>query len=229
MENIKKQVKFQFLDTKKPFLIFWGIVILINILSYITNFYFDSVNIGIHINNQYAVVSSNYVSIGIFLMVVGIIMYTETFNAAMEFGSTRKDYYSGSIIFYASISLAMVIVQTVLLKIEEILVGIAGVSIYQGDGFNSIKLFFTFLLICSAANLFGVIFYKWGYWIWAFITVGTLAFITVGFLREGIVYLFITIFASSTPLFSLYLTILSAIFFLAGWLLVRKVDVKNRP
>jgi len=228
MERVKTQIRFQYLDAKKPFLTFWGIIILVNVLGYFVNIKFGNTYVGIKINNQLSVVWSNNISIGIFLIVSGILMYTETFNSAIEFGSTRKDFYKGSIIFYVLISLAMIIVQAILLQLESIFASIAGFSVYLGGNFSLIKLFFIFLLICSVSNLLGTLIYKFNYWLWICSFIAILGFTLIEVLRNGIVKLFYLIVVDSTLLFSINLAILSLICFLIGWLLIRKNDIKNK-
>lgn len=245
MEKLKTHMRFQYIDTKGSFIIFWGIVVIFDILGHIGNIVFQNTNFGINhdglhsvvggnyvafgINHDglYSVVGGNYVAIGIFIIVTGIVMYTESFPTLIGFGSTRKDFYKGSILYYVLLSLAMAVVQVILIKIEQIIAPSLGVEVYSGFELGGVKVFFALLILCAVFNLLGVIIYRIGYWTWILIAV-VLAFTSISILRTSIVTFYDTVLSGNMMLYCLTITLFSAMLFFIGWLLIRKHDIKSK-
>lgn len=182
MESIKRAIKFQSFDVIKPILVFWSVVLLVDIIFCLTNLYGGSnfnVGMSIEYNNgmrAVSVVGSNLIAILVYLIVYSYEMYYETFPIAMSFSVTRKDFYKSQIINNALVSLIFALLQGTLFKIDSIFVNtIRKEPLSDFMSFNIktdsvifiiLSLFIWYLAFVSVINIIAILNYKFGFKIW---------------------------------------------------------------
>ena len=249
MEGFKRQLRFQYLDVKFAFIIFWFVVLLSNILFYVLNYtnktnsnfgvrWFDSgVEFGVIQSHSLNVSASNIISIGIFILVVSIVMYYESFPTAIGFSSTRKDFYKGVIGYDVMLSLAMATVEAILLKADRFIVNAIGRDaltnlIYFDTKTDNIfyiiiNLFLFALLFAAMSNLLGVVIYKIGYKFWIgfgvlFVVIGNIPLLY----RSIIKFIEFIFYFNSSPLYLLKAAFIVVVLYVISWLFVRRLRVK---
>lgn len=250
MEGLKRQLRYQIYDSKKSFITFWAIIIIVNILSGFLNVYsavlFNSPSsgefsftIGAVEGSKLSIAAGNLGAIAVFIIVYNMIIYYENFPAAIGFSSTRKNFYIGAVIHSILLCLGMSIVEGILFKLEgPILKAMDREPLYEQMFLNTqkdslifiiIMLFIIFILFCSLFNLLGILSYRYGYKLW--IGFGALVII-ISFNAKAFDKtfgkLFKFILAYNNPLlFSIKMLILSFIIYSIGWLFTRKVNIKS--
>lgn len=241
MEAVKRQIRFQIFDSKKPFTIFWVVVILVDILGYILNYYFDfrvgtmSRGAGeIEIN----VAGGNIIAIIIFMIVYNILMYCETLPTAIGFSSTRKDFYKGVVMHNIILSFGMAAIEGILLKIDSLIIGTMGLKpleefwkvnlITNNIALIIIALFILILTFCSVMNLIGILNYKYGYKFWIGVLILFTLFGNINVLSSLILKISTAFFYNnSIILFLIKVAIINVIFYGISWLLVKKISIKS--
>ncbi len=254
MEGLKRQFKYQFMDLKKAFIIFWVIVIAINILLYFLNtkvgsngsFGTSEIITKINADGQVttirylSVASSNIIAIGIFIIVCCMVMYYECFPIAIGFSSTRKNFYIGVLVHNIILSFAMAVIEGILLKLDRYIIKAMGEQTLDKFLMFNLKtsnvlyiisvLFLIFLLLCSVFNLLGAILYKWGYkfWIGFFIV----WMIIANMFASELILIFKNAIDSilkfdGLPLFSVKIILTSAVLYVLGWPLIRRIAVRS--
>jgi hypothetical protein len=190
MEGLKRQIRYQLMDSKRAFIMFWGIVILVNILFYILNatsgsnttFGSGSFITTVDANGEMIstrflnVAGGNILAIAIFLIVYCIVMYYESFPTAIGFSSTRKNFYLGVVVHNIILCFTMAVVEGILLKLDRYIIRAIGelplntFLMFDLENNNILfiiaVLFLVFLLVCSVFNFLGVVLYKFGYKFW---------------------------------------------------------------
>lgn len=217
MEVLKRSLKFQYEDTKKPFCTFWAIALLVYL------------GLNIFINADITTASGMVVASMIFLLVDAILIYSETFPLMLGLGSTRKDFYISSIISYFIIAFIMSIIQSSLFKVEEIVAVMDGKSLERILIFNGNMLitiiFFTILAFAFTAifNIFAIIVYKIGAWAW---TLPAIFLFLVSFDLTKEIFIFITKRSTGQLLIGLFAGAL--LLFAAAWPVIKRLEVKKQ-
>ena len=182
MENIKRAIKYQFIESKKFILEFWITVILVDIFFYILN-KLSSVNTTIGLSIESSETSTPVSVAGVNLMIIFIasIVYNyernyESFPLSQSLSMTRKDYFKSFLIDNVVISFIFAIIQGVLLKIDPKIMELVGKEpVYEFINFNLktdnilfiiFSLFILFLACISFFNLLASLNYKFGYKLW---------------------------------------------------------------
>ncbi|KNF07964.1 hypothetical protein CLPU_10c00180 [Gottschalkia purinilytica] len=242
MESLKKQLKFHYLYNKKAFLIFWGIVIAFNIFGIIYNSFIrvmvngGTIHIGIGLNSggKISNVGGNYIPIIIYIIVTSIMMYSEAFKALIGFSSTRKDSYKGIVAFHVVLSLAMTIVQVVLLNIESIIIPLLGLNktylsfneYFPGGIYLFLITFAIFLASCGVLNLISGLSYRFGKRVWIYAAV-IVIFAPVVLMERIILPIYNMFLINNLFTIFLFLISISVICFYLGWISIRKCDLKK--
>lgn len=250
MEGLKRQLKYQIYDSKNAFIIFWAILIIIDILGCLLNVYFGamynasshgefSFEIGVIEGSKLSIASGNFISIAIFIIVYNMIMYYENFQTSISFSSTRKDFYVGAIISNIFVCLGMAIVEGILLKLDGPIIKAMGREpLYDQMFLNTqkdnllfiiIMLFIILIVFCSIFNLLSISYYRLGYMFW----IGIIALIiivssNVNFFGHIFGKPLQFIFAYNHPLlFSIKMLLLSFLLYAIGWLFIKKANIKS--
>ncbi|HEY5561051.1 MAG TPA: hypothetical protein VIK72_04700, partial [Clostridiaceae bacterium] len=124
----------------------------------------------------------------IFLVVITILItlrVTEnSFNLSLSLGSTRKDYFYGSVFFYTLLSIVFSISLTILFLIEKLILNSFGIHQSLGYSFLSKKVdfinllrmnlyvFVTILAVATLIYMLSFLLYKVGWFLWAIIIFG---------------------------------------------------------
>ena len=248
MDSTKRIFRFQKRDLIKSVGIFWLVIFQINIISYIlTSKLGSNVRIGLSVsdNNLLSMAGSNMVTIFIFFMVYGIVMYHESFALALSFGITRKDFYKSVIVNNFMVAMIFAIIQGLLQLMDKNIVESLGFNPMMEFGiFNTSKdiifiiilaLFALFLIFGSISNLFGVLQYKFGYRLW--IGLGIVGLL--GLVVENNFHLTTSLFKVFTGIYHWLESIFNnlailplglfvmAVTYSLGFLIIRKIDIKK--
>lgn len=248
MEALKRQIRFMIKDSKRSFIIFWVVVILVNIAGYILNANFNGrygtisfgmAKVGVSVNEGglINVAGSNIIAIGIYMIVSNMLMYYENFPTAIGFSSTRKDFYKALIIHNSLLCAAMTAIEVVLLKIDNIIIEAIGKQpledfIYFNTKENNIFyifiiVFLMFMAFCAVFNLLGALLYRYGYKLW--IVLGVLVMIVgnIDNLSRIIKAIFLYVYDyNNFTIFFIKNVILAALLYGLAWLSVRRMNVR---
>lgn len=212
MNSFKRTIKFLNMDLKKSVGYFWGVIIFINILSYLSNNISIQSNIGVFYGifnslgeegfRLMSVAGANMFTIFVFLIIYMYETYYEGFPMAMGFSCTRKDFYKANAISSLIIVFIFSIIQSVLLKADIRILEMIGRNpltdffMFNTSQDSILFIFFTlflyFLCIASLINMLAAINYRFGFKMWfvAAILVPLLVHLR---LDSGIWELFLTI------------------------------------
>ena len=247
MDSIKRIFKFQNRDLKKSIGVFWGIILIVNLLSSILSISYNS-NIIYGLNSKggeaISFIGANMMSIFIFIIIYGIIMYYEDFALALSFGVTRKDFYRSAIVNNMLVAIIFGIIQGGLHLIEGYFFKTSGYKLMTEFGiFNTstdnilfiiLSLSVFFLALLSISNLLGVLQYRFGYKLW--IGVGVVLLLVLN--STGASFSIKTIKMLSNMYLWLYSifnigavfiieVILTAICYSIGYFFIRKASIKK--
>jgi hypothetical protein len=250
MEGIKRQIKYQITDTKKAFIIFWAIVIAVDILFYIlntriaSNAFFGTGSItsvidasGQSVSTRYLnVTGQNIIAIWIFIIVYSMIMYYESFPTALGFSATRKDFYIGAVAHNLVLCFAMAVIEGILLKMDRIFIKAIGelpldtflmLDLEHNNTLYVISVLFIMFILCAAAfNLLGTILYKFGYKVWfIFLAVAMVLGNTVADYAKYISIYFFEF--NNIVTFSAKFITMSAILYGLGWLFIKRQNIRS--
>lgn len=251
MEGLKRQIKFLVYDWKKPFVVFWIIVILFNMLGYYINYRtgdnggFGMVH-GLTVEladgtSKYIryvnVAAANIIPAMIFLFVYNLIMYGEGFSTAVGFSSTRKDFYRAVITHNIIICTSMAIIEAVLLKLDTVILRLLGinplakVSYFDTQADNIFYIFFMVflqaLLFCAIMNLLGALTYKFTVKLWFVVGAALLAVMYFSPTASAVAKLLkATFYYGDFMYFTIKFLIISSIMYLLGWIFVRRMNVR---
>ena len=130
MDASNRVFKLQLFNFKKAALGFWAVMVSINILSYIIFMYFYSnIKFGISLNGQLvSIAGGNFMSIAIFFIAYGIVIYHENFRLALNFGAIRKDFYKTVIVINLISAFIFAVVQTILQLVDKVFVKNIGLN-----------------------------------------------------------------------------------------------------
>jgi len=250
MDTNKRMFRFLNYDLILGSLAFWGIMLLINIISiFMQHIITSNILMGPVNQGEFAMsfVGTNFIAVLVFFIVYGLEMYYENFSLAVGFGGTRKNFYINVLISNLLVAIIFSSIQMVLLKLDNFLVSSLGYKPLENYGFfntsdnllnNILVLTFLLLVLASLTNLLGVMQYRFGYKFWiglgVLILIGQMIF---NFLErfimsvvdiEGFVNTIIEdipsiSFPSKTYLIGLFIISIS---YLIGYLFIRRADIK---
>lgn len=249
MEALKRQIKYQVYDGKKPFIIFWIIIILVNIAFYALNVYFNtsfgvqsnkiSFNVGMNVQESSVnVTAGNLIYIAIFFIVYNIIMYYESFPIAMGFSSSRKDFYLGAVIHNFIMALAMSVIQSILMKLDGRIITLIGKKpLYDQLIFNLrddnilyiiFMLTMIFIVLSSLLNLLSVLIYKFGSVMSIAIAILSIIIVNVNILLRAFLALGNFIFTKNNILIYIAKQLSFAlVLYVLAWIIVRRLSVRS--
>lgn len=223
MDSFKRAIKFQNMDLKTAIGWFWGIIIPIDLVSFLLikypTFVFGGINFGMHINDSNidatAIAAANIIPILIYFISYSYSMYYEYFPVSLGFSMTRKDFYKTTILENIKVAFIFSIIQSILMKIDLYAIKSLGKSPIvdfkiintETDNilFLIISLFIVIFSINSMINLLAVINYKLGFKFWIIV---------------GIISSFSAIFIGSSVIFG-------SIYNLISWIITTKVDISQ--
>ena len=249
MEALKRQTRFMIKDSKRSFIAFWIIVILVNIAAYILNanfvgrygtISFGSSRFGISANGGRLinVAAGNIIAIGIYMIVSNMEMYYESFPTAIGFSSIRKDFYKALIIHNSLLCAAMTAIEVVLLKIDNIIIETIGKEpledfIYFNTKENNIFyifiiVFLMFMAFCAVFNLLGALLYRYGYKLWIVLGVSVMIVGNIDNLSRIIRYILINAYSyNNFIMFFIKNIVIAALLYGLAWLSVRRLNVRT--
>lgn len=249
MEALKRQIRFMIKDSKRSFIIFWIVVILVNIAAYILNANFQgrygTISFGIgkigvsgNEGRLINVAGSNIIAIGIYLIVSNMLMYYESFPTAIGFSSTRKDFYKALIIHNSLLCAAMTFIEAILLKVDNVIIENIGKQpledfIYFNTKENNIFyifiiVFLMFMAFCAVFNLLGALLYRYGYKLWIILGVLVMIIGNIDNLSRTIKAIFLYAYDyNNFIMFFIKNVIIAALLYGLAWLSVRRLDVRT--
>ena len=248
---IKRQIKFQIADSKNAFIIFWGILLAVNTLLYIINASSKLGTAGVSFSASFngsqveyqSVASVHVISIIIFIIVSSMVMYYESFPMAISFSATRKDFYIGAVIHNILLCLSMAVIQGVLMKLDGFIIEAIGRNpLYEQVIFNTKEnnllfiiavLFIIFLFTSAVFNLLGAALCRLTWKLWLFIGGFLMAILNIDSLFKIASEIFNYIGGHMNPENSLFdwgimMILISVIFYLLTFLLIRKLSIRSK-
>ena len=144
MENFKKNMKYQFIESEKFLLGFWITLILVDIAFYImNNLSPQNINIGfsigdLGINSPVSIVGVNIMAILISLIVYNFESNYEGFPLAISLSMTRREYFVSFLADNIFLAFVFALIQGILFKIEPIIMKMMDrVPLYDFIYFNA--------------------------------------------------------------------------------------------
>lgn len=248
MDSLKRAIKFQRIDFIKAAAWFWGIILIVDIASYISLYKLGSNFIGLRVSgfesidglNTWflSVAASNLMAIIIFFIVYCYEMYYEYFPVAISFSVTRKDFYMSAIFDNVCVSLIFAAIQGILMKIDYYVIDLLGNNPKLNFGmFNNatdniffiiFSLFVCFLVFISIINLLAALNYKLGFKLWIILgVIFSLSTVFIGASLSGMFeHLFITRISGGIK-FIIFMAIATACYSI-GYLIISITNVKNK-
>lgn len=183
MDSLKRIIRYHLNETIKGLAIFLGILLLVDIVGFVANVYYNNIwSFGIHENTKLSIVAANIMAIFIFFIAYSYSIYYEDFPVAICLSVTRKDYYKSIVLQNLIVSFVIALFQGILFKIEPYAIRSAGIEPIQHflvlntetDSliYMVLIMFIAFLINISFWNLVAGLNYKFGYRLW--IAVGAL-------------------------------------------------------
>lgn len=247
--KIKAHARFHWMNTKNGFLGFGMVMCVLIGIGLIFNASYSrdgnvlgSFGISHYSNGAY---SSSLVGIGIivvpiYMIVVALSSIPESFGHLISLGSTRKSIYQGVVLYDGVLALVLMILQCLAFQIEGVVYWMMGWNhlpvreIFENstvtDIFSFGILYFSILMgIASLVTLASSFFYKVNHRILRTLVIGLMVFgLFNERVRQAISSLWAWIFNNQAMyLTSLKLILLSVLLFLAGWLFMRRAEVKQ--
>lgn len=203
MESTKRAIKFQLNESKTSILVFWIVILIVDIfallMSRITDISIGLNDISIGINNDgygqglsiLSLMAINFIPIIIYYITYSFELYYKNFPISLSFSVTRKDFFKSMMINNILVASIASIMQSLLMKIDPILVRFIGKEPYYEFGvFNTqtdnilyimITIFTISILFIAIWNLIAALNYKFGPKFW--IALGGLSILTGIFLN----------------------------------------------
>lgn len=203
MESTKRAIKFQLNESKISILVFWLVILIVDIfallMSRITDISIGLNDISIGINNDgygqglsiLSLMAINFIPIIIYYITYSFELYYKNFPISLSFSVTRKDFFKSMMINNILVAFIASIMQSLLMKIDPILVRFIGKEPYYEFGvFNTqtdnilyimITIFTISILFIAIWNLIAALNYKFGPKFW--IALGGLSILTGIFLN----------------------------------------------
>jgi hypothetical protein len=243
MDSLKRAIKYQNIDFVKSVGIFWVVILIVNIASYILNFKFNTgISFGIHDINLdgmpvVSIAGANILPIFIFFIVYCYEMYYQCFPVAIGFSITRKDFYKSAIVNNITAAFVFAVIQGILMKLEVSLISTLSVNPKFDYGiFNTTKdsivfiiisLFMVFLTLTSILNLVAALNYKYGVKFW--IAVGLIFSFSMVFIGVSVIGLFEGLLITRLNYLQLFIIIVTMIItYLIGFVIIANTNVKNK-
>lgn len=237
MNSLKRSIRFLSIDMKQSLAWFWGVMLLIDIASYVLMSIYDNRYFGISNSQTISVAGANLMPIFIFFIVYVYTSYYEDFPLAIGFSITRKDFFKAFILNNVVVALLFSIIQTILMKVDIGMIIKLGLEPMIDFGFFNItsdsfiyivlSLFTLLLALTSIMNLIASLNYRYGYKFW--IVIGIIFSITSIFLGVayfGFIEWIFTWRIDLIKLLFLGLTIISMYFL--SYLVVINTNIKNK-
>ena len=171
--GILTNIKFYYLDSKKSFLYFWLIIIGVELL------FMTFLDVSIFVSDSSGSVSNvrimeaSYSASMIFMIFVGLLTMLEGFPVAIGLGSTRRDYFIGSLIGYVGTAGAMLLIQRLVGEITTRVAQLLQMDFVAGrqpgGPAGIVEQFLGYLLITAIFHLVGVGIYRLGKKFWLYV------------------------------------------------------------
>ena len=248
MEKLKKNTRYQLIESKKTLLGFWITIILVDIAFYIMNgIYGDRISIGFTVGTLADPGSISVTGINIMAIFIAFIAYNfennyQSFPLAISLSMTRREYFLSFLADNIFLAFVFASIQGLLLKLDPVIVKmIDRTPLYDYLYFNLqtdsifyiiFILFVLFLSFMSFWNLLASINYKLGYKMWIGI-IGANILITsmnfkIGFI-EDIFKLIENIFKPRLDFIQiLYILLGAAVLYGLNYLIVIRSDIKKK-
>lgn len=244
MTGFKRAMKFQRIDFLKGVGVFWLVMLVLNIASYLVNHYFGEGTIFYGIHNfssgslsTMSIAGANMWPAFIFFIVYCYEMYYEYFPIAVSFSTTRKDFYKSIIVDNLLVTLVFAIIQGILMKVDILAIKALGFIPLTDFGiFNTendslifiiLSLFAVFLFVASIMNLLALLNYKIGWKLWIIVGIVVSLFVGVGItFIFGVLDQIMTIRIDLIQLIVLMIPIILC--YAAGFMVVKNTNIKNR-
>lgn len=244
MEINKRMFRFLSYDLIRGVGIFWTIMLLVDIAPMVISLSKGSDFIqGPMIINQGSIsfVASNFFPIFIFFVIYSLEMYYEKFSLAVGFGGTRKRFYQNLIINNIIVVLIFATIQTILLKLENLILSNSTIKPIVDFGWFNIKsdsilqiiltLSFVFLTLVSITNLIGVLQYRYSYKFWISLGIFILIIIRtsnlIGRFISRIIYHMTNIdYIIPNPNIVLVGVLIIIVTYTLGFIFIRKANIK---
>lgn len=181
MESTKRAIKFQLNESKRSMIVFWLVILIVDILSVVMSQISD-ISIGINMDgygqgiNLLSLMALNFIPIIIYFITHSYELYYKNFPISLSLSVTRKDFFKSMIINNVFIACIASIIQSILMKIDPLLVRVIGKEPYYEFGlFNSqtdsilfimISIFTVSILFIGIWSLVAVLNYKFGAKLW---------------------------------------------------------------
>lgn len=197
MNSLKRSNKFLNMDLIQSLGVFWAVVFIIDLASYILMSIYGNQFFGIssgYVENGnsfrfISVAAANIMPIVIFFIATCYEMYYEYFPIAIGFSATRKNFYKSVIINNIGVAFIFSVIQSLLMKIDGGIINSMGKNpkvdfeIFNTSSDNLVfiilSLFILFLSITSMLNLLASLNYKFGFKLW--IAIGAVISLTTAF------------------------------------------------
>jgi hypothetical protein len=230
MNLLKPIVKLFVLDSQKAFIIFWSILLL-------------STAAAILLSLSYSVIRMSFgsnIAVSIFLMIFAMHTVKETFPFALGMGSTRKAYYLGTILFFVLVATLTALLQSLYSVSLEFLLNLLGIEqitfvnlglLERFEGQYLLIILFDFLIglfLISLFYLIATIQYRFG--LLPLLVLAVLSLLAA--MLPEVQNLFISLvdiytLSNGLTLLSLIFLVNIAVFFLLGWLVIRRSAIKS--
>ncbi len=243
MESVKRATKFQNLDAKNPTIVFWLVVLIVDIAFYILNLYGGSefrVGMSTSLNGitAFSVVGANIIPIIVYFIAYSYEMYYETFPIAISFSVTRKDFFKSLVMNNILVAFIFALIQGTLLKIDHIFVNAIGreplidFALFNTNTdsiiFIAFSLLVGFLVFVSVTNIIAALNYTFGFKIWIVFGI-VFFFFTTNRIGMIIVNSIESLLITRIDLFQLLkLGIIITICYVLGYLLTIRTNIKNK-
>lgn len=161
MSSLKKSVQFFSIQYRKALLIFWGILLIVNIdQSFVRSFFTGRGNL----NDS---ISSTFTAVWIFILVTSIINATHLFSMMMNYSVTRKKYYQTTILWTVIISFVMALTTVVMIYGLQFIATQLEISVTTPPNVTPVymlyHLFTTNLIVAVLSMITGALFYLYNF------------------------------------------------------------------
>jgi len=233
MSSQKRIIKYQLNEAFKALAVFWGILLLVDVLGFIGNIYYNNMwTFGIHASTKISIVGGNTVAIFIFFIVYCYTRYYEDFPIAICLSVTRGDYFKSVVLENIIVSFFVALIEGILLKIEPYVISAAGSTPLQDFSIFNTKtdsliyivlvMFIAFFINVSFWTLVAALNYKFGYRFW--IAISALFVLFIFMLNSGTLNFLDTIFSKRW----LFFGVLTVACNVASYYITLNTNVKHR-
>lgn len=248
MEKLKKNTRYQLIESKNTLLGFWITIIIVDIAFYImSGIYGDRISIGLTIGMSGNPDAISVAGINIMAILIAFIAYNfeenyQGFPLAISLSMTRREYFLSFLADNVFLAFVFASIQGVLLKLDPMIIKMIDRSpLYDYAYFNLqtdsifyiiFILFVLFLAFTSFWNLLASINYKVGYKMWIVI-IGANILITsmnfkLGFV-EAIFKLVENVFKPRLDFLQiLYILLATAVLYGLNYLIIIRTDIKKK-